>query len=128
MITHVTRLLIVASAFVIFAMVAAPSVKAQSKYDGRWSTLLVTKSGPCGPSYRAAVQVMNGVVGLEGGSDALSGRVLPDGSVTVRGNLGPNNGIAWGRLSSNAGTGRWRVHMQSGRCSGVWTARRRISR
>ncbi|HEY2533520.1 MAG TPA: hypothetical protein VGJ20_37250 [Xanthobacteraceae bacterium] len=123
--TYAARLLILASAFVIFAIAAVPSAKAQSKFDGEWSAVLVTKSGPCDPAYRGAVQVMNGVVGVEGGNNVLSGRVSPNGVVTVRGNLGPNVGTAWGRLSGDAGTGRWRVHMRNGRCSGVWTARRR---
>jgi hypothetical protein len=124
MITHATRLLILVSAFVISAIAAAPSVKAQTKFDGKWSAELVTKSGPCDPAYRGTVQVTNGVVGLEGGNYALSGTVSPDGFVTVKGTLGQNSGVAYGRLSGNAGSGKWLVHVENGRCSGVWTARR----
>lgn len=88
----------------------------------------MTRSGPCGPAYRAAVQVINGIVEVEGAGDVLTGRVLPNGSVTVRGSMGANSGIAWGRLSRSSGRGRWRARMQGGECFGVWTAQRLISR
>ena len=125
MIISAARLIIFATAFVASAIAANPSAKAEGKFDGRWSAVLVTKSGPCDAAYRGAVQVINGIVEVEGANNVLSGRVSPNGSVTVRGSMGANlYGVAWGRLSGNSGGGRWRVHMQNWKCFGVWTARR----
>ena len=120
------RLIIFPTAFVASATAANPSAKAEGKFDGRWSAALATKSGPCDAAYRGAVQVINGNVEVQGApNNVLSGRVSPNGSVTVRGALGANlNGIAWGRLSGNSGSGSWRVHLQNGECLGVWTAQR----
>ena len=125
MISPATRLIIFTTAFAASAA-ANPSVKAAGKFDGRWSAVLATKSGSCDAAYRGAVQVINGIVQVEGApNNVLSGRVSPSGSVTVRGALGANlYGIAWGRLSGNSGGGRWRLHMENGKFFGVWTARR----
>ena len=113
MISPATRLIIFTTAFAASAA-ANPSANAEGKFDGRWSAVLATKSGPCNVAYRGAVQVINGIVQVEGApNNVLSGRVSPSGSVTVRGALGANlYGIAWGRLSGNSGSGRWRVHME----------------
>ena len=126
MLSPATRLIIFTTAFVASATAANPSAKAAGKFDGRWSAVLATKSGPCNVAYRGAVQVINGIVQVEGApNNVLTGRVSPNGSVTVRGALGANlNGIAWGRLSGNSGGGRWRVNMQDQKCFGVWTAQR----
>jgi hypothetical protein len=113
------RLIIITTAFVALVTVANPSAKAESRF-----AVLATKSGPCDAAYRGAVQVTNGIVQAEGvANNVLSGRVSPNGSVSVRGaaNL---YGIAWGRLSGNSGAGSWRVQMQNEKCFGVWTARR----
>ena len=122
----IARLIMFATAFVAPAIAANPSAKAEGKFDGRWSAVLATRSGPCDATYRGAVQVINGIVQAEGvANNVLSGRVSPNGSVAVRGSMAANlNGTAWGRLSGNSGTGRWQVHMQNGECSGVWTAQR----
>src|SRR3974377_439692 len=124
MISPATRLIIFTTA-VAASAAANPSVKAAGKFDGRWSAVLATKSGPCDAAYRGAVQVINGIVQVESAPNKLvSGLVSPSGSVTGRGALGANlYGIAWGRLPGNSGGGRWRVHMENGKCFGVWTAR-----
>lgn len=125
MIGHAARSIMLITTFVALGIVATPSANAQGKFDGRWSAVVVTKSGPCQRAYRGAVYVSNGGVQVEGTYNALYGRVSPNGSVTATGSMGENYGAAWGRLSGNSGGGRWRVHMQSGNCSGVWTAQRR---
>ncbi len=89
----------------------------------------MTRSGPCDPAYRGAVQVVNGILAVEGDSNGvLTGRVAPNGAVVARGTLGPNYGIASGRLSGNTGGGTWRVRLQNGECSGVWSAQRLMAR
>jgi hypothetical protein len=120
------RLIIFTTALVALVTAANPSAKAESRFDGRWSAVLETKSGPCDAAYRGAVQVTNGIVQAEGvANNVLSGRVSPNGSVTVRGTMAATlYGIAWGRLSGNSGAGSWRVQMQNEKCFGVRTARR----
>ena len=122
----IARLIMFATAFVAPAIAANPSAKAEGKFDGRWSAVLATRSGPCDATYRGAVQVINGIVQVQGApNNVLSGRVSPNGSVTVRGSLSGNlYGTAWGRLSGNSGSGSWRVQVQNGECLGVWTAQR----
>ena len=129
MLSPATRLIIFTAAFVASATAANPSAKAAGKFDGSWSAVLATKTGPCDATYRGAVQVINGIVQVEGApNNVLSGRVSPSGSVTVRGALGANlYGIAWGRLSGNSGGDRWRVHMENDKCFGVLSVRPAIS-
>jgi hypothetical protein len=121
MISPATRLIIVATAFV-----ASATASAAGKFDGSWSAVLATKSGPCDATYQGAVQIINGIVQAQGvTNNVLSGRVSLNGSVTVRGSLTGNlYCTASGRLSGNSGSGSWRVHMQNGECLGVWTAQR----
>lgn len=87
-----------------------------------------TKSGPCQPAYRGAVQIVDGVVDVGTATNALSGLVSPDGAVRATGYMGSNYGVASGRLSGNSGSGTWHAHMQNGNCSGVWTAQRQENR
>ena len=107
-----------------------PGANARSRFDGRWSAVLRTQSGPCQPAYRGAVEVANGVMVVAGitAGNGLSGRVSPNGSVRATGYMGSNYGVASGRLSGNSGGGTWRARMENGSCSGVWTARRQVSR
>jgi hypothetical protein len=120
------RLLMLASLCTAATIAAAPGANAASRFDGRWSAVLRTHSGPCQPAYRGAVEVVNGVLvvaGVTAGS-GLSGRVAPNGSVRATGYMGSNHGVASGRLSGDSGGGVWQVRMDSGTCSGVWTAQR----
>jgi hypothetical protein len=120
------RLLMLASLCTAAAIAAAPGANAASRFDGRWSAVLRTHSGPCQPAYRGAVEVVNGVlvVAAAPSGSGLSGRVAANGSVRATGYMGSNYGVASGRLSGNSGGGVWRVRMDNGACSGVWTAQR----
>jgi hypothetical protein len=72
MISPATRLIIFATAFVASATAAG----AAGKFDSRWTAVLATKSGPCNVAYRGAVQVINGIVEVQGApNNVLSGRV-----------------------------------------------------
>jgi hypothetical protein len=125
---HAARLFMLASLCAAAAAAAAPAADAATRFDGRWSAVLRTKSGPCQPAYRGAVQVVDGVLEVGGATNALSGRVSPSGAVRATGYTGSNYGIATGRLSGNYGSGTWRARMEYGNCSGVWTAQRQESR
>ena len=110
---HAARLLMLASLCTAATVAAAPNANAASRFDGRWSAVMRTQSGPCQPAYRGAVEVVNGVLvvaGVTAGS-GLSGRVSPNGSVRATGYMGKNYGVASGRLSGNSGGGVWRARM-----------------
>ena len=122
--TYPARLLI-ASLCVAAVTAATPRAYAASKFDGTWSAVFRTKSGPCQPAYRGAVQVSDGFIQVASSAGSLSGRVSRNGSVTATGYMGANYGVASGRVSGNSASGTWRAHMATGSCVGVWTAQRR---
>ena len=100
---HPTRLLI-ASPCVAALIATMSSANAASKFDGMWSAVFRTKSGPCQPAYRGAVQVANGVIQIASTAGSLSGRVSRNGSVSATGYMGANTGVASGRVSGNFGS------------------------
>ena len=121
--SHRTHLLI--ASLCVAAMIVTSSANAASNFDGTWSAVFRTKSGPCQPAHRGAVQVVNGVIQIASSAGSLSGRVSRNGSVRATGYMGANYGVASGRVSANFGSGTWRAHMESGNCVGVWIAQRR---
>jgi hypothetical protein len=67
---------------------------ASAAFDGRWSVIISTRSGPCDPQYRFGVSVASG----------------------------PNAANGQGRLMRDYGTGTWRGQGPGGVCSGAWQA------
>lgn len=122
--SHFTRLLI-ASLCVAAVIATMSSANAAGKFDGMWSAVFRTTSGPCQPAYRGAVQVVNGAIQVASTAGSLSGRVSANGSVSATGYMGANMGVASGRVSANSGNGTWRARIEGGNCAGVWTAQRR---
>jgi hypothetical protein len=109
------------------------NANAQNKFDGTWSVVLATNSGPCERTYSGRVQVINSVVHFSGGG--LSGRVTARGAVSVTASMGAGWGVASGQLSTNSGQGTWRSQADyttnfggSWRsqvpCSGSWNAQK----
>jgi hypothetical protein len=92
-------------------------------FDGSWSVLIVTRSGPCGESYRYGVTINNGVV-YSAGVASVHGRVTQNGSVNVSVSSAQGNARGSGKLSRNSGSGSWRGNGPSGTCSGSWSAQR----
>src|SRR5262245_21167928 len=66
MISHSIRAVTLATLFAITMFAAGTSAFAAS-FDGPWSVLVVTRSGPCDQSYRYGVTIRRGVVYYEGG-------------------------------------------------------------
>jgi hypothetical protein len=91
-------------------------------FDGSWSVLIVTRSGPC-ESYRYGVTISNGVVASAGVANVY-GRVSQNGSVSVSVSGPQGNAHGSGKLSRNTGSGSWRGNGPSGTCSGSWSAQR----
>jgi hypothetical protein len=98
---------------------------ARAAFDGRWSVVIGTRSGPCDPQYRFGIRIVNGNITYEGGGAAnAQGQVSPNGTVTVSVSSGPQAAYGQGRLSRNYGTGTWRGQGSGGVCSGTWQASR----
>jgi len=96
---------LIGSLCVATVIATMPTADAASKFDGMWSAVFRTKSGPCQPAYRGAVQVVDGVIQIASTAGSLSGRVSRNGSVSATGYMGANTGVASGRVSGNFGSG-----------------------
>src|SRR5262249_45617726 len=96
-------------------------------YDGNWSVLIVTNSGPCDRGYRYGLAIRGGRGFYEGSLGVnVDGQVASNGAVKVRVSAGSQGAMGTGRLSSTGyGSGSWRGVGSSGSCSGSWTAERR---
>jgi hypothetical protein len=98
----------------------------RTAYDGNWSVLIVTNSGPCDRGYRYGLAIRGGRVFYEGSLAVnVAGQVSGNGFVTVRVSAGSQGATGTGRLSRDYGQGSWRGIGSSGSCSGTWTAERR---
>jgi hypothetical protein len=125
MISHSIRAFCSATAFIALFAVDATAPALAAPFDGQWSVLIITRSGPCDQSYRFGAQIANGVVYYSGGGPvSLSGRVNASGHVSVRVSSGPQYAVGSGRLSRNSGGGTWRGQGPTGACAGVWSASR----
>ena len=99
---------------------------ARTVYDGNWSVLIVTDSGPCDRAYRYGLSIRDGSVIYQGsGSVNVAGRVYRNGEVDVRVWAGPQGAHGYGRLSRRVGGGVWRGTGLMGACGGRWSAERR---
>ena len=95
-------------------------------FDGSWSVIIHTQSGGCGSEYRYGVQIFNGQITTDAGESArLSGRVLPNGAVSVSVSAGGAYAVGQGRLSPTNGGGTWRGQSSGESCAGEWQAARR---
>jgi hypothetical protein len=100
--------------------------RATDAYDGNWSVVISTQSGPCDPSYRFGVQIINGNIVYEGGGVGnAQGKVAPNGAVWVHVAAAGNQAAGEGRLSRDVGAGTWRGQGPGGTCAGSWQAARR---
>jgi hypothetical protein len=101
---------------------AAMPAQAKTNFDGNWSVVIITEKGTCDRSYRYPIRINGGTVGYAGESSFdVSGRVGPNGSVTVSVAKGDRRANGSGKLSGDYGTGSW----TGGECSGTWQAERR---
>ena len=110
-----------------FAATLVPSpASARTPYDGKWSVLIVTDSGPCDRAFRYGLSIRNGSVFYEGSAAVnVAGRVGRNGQVSVKVWSGSQGADGTGRMSRDYGSGNWRGNGSMGTCSGSWTAERR---
>lgn len=102
----------------------AQTAAAQSRFDGRWSVLIVTEKGNCDRAYRYPLLIQDGNV-LYGGKKNfnVSGQVQSSGAVVVNVTQGNQGALGTGRLNGKYGTGQWEA--PAGGCSGRWQAEKR---
>ncbi len=122
-----TRTLLSALAGLALAGAIAPaSAAARTNYDGNWSVLIVTQTGPCDKAYRYGLSIRNGRVSYEGSAPVnVRGGVAGNGRVNVAVTAGAQGANGTGRLSGNSGSGNWIGKGSMGSCSGTWSAERR---
>src|SRR5215204_1266036 len=114
--------LVVLSA-IAFACLAGDQVQARTVFDGGWSVVIAGHIGACaGTSYRFGIQIINGIIRYGGGDAQFSGRVSPNGAVSVNVRSGDQVAAGGGRLGQNTGAGTWRGRSSQGACAGVWSA------
>jgi hypothetical protein len=99
------------------------AARAANSYYGLWSVTIYTQSGNCPRSLRYGVRVVGGRVLTDDQSYQVNGSVAPNGATRVTVSEQGQSASGTGRLSGNAGAGRWRT--STGQCSGQWTAARR---
>src|SRR6185295_3052099 len=120
------RLLPLLSVLAFTAVLSPEPAAARTNYDGNWSVLIVTNSGPCDRAYRYGVSIRGGRVFYEGSAAVnVDGRVSGNGGVSVRLWAGSQSASGAGRLSRDYGSGTWRGAGSSSTCSGSWSAERR---
>jgi hypothetical protein len=110
---------------------AAPASKSQpgqatGAFDGLWSVLIITERGTCDRGYRYAVRIRGGRVGhADPGNSSfrISGSVSSGGAARVSVARGSQSASGTGRMSRDAGSGRWQS--AKGECAGIWQAERR---
>jgi hypothetical protein len=108
------------------AILATAPASARTPFDGLWSVLIITKSGPCDAAYRYGLSIRNGAVIYEGSAAVnVAGSVNGKGAVSVRVSAGSQGASGSGRLGRSSGSGKWRGTGSMGTCAGVWTAERR---
>ena len=120
-----TRLFLAAVALVAASAPAPAVAAAGTNFDGSWSVLIMTSSGPCDRSYRFGLSIRNGDIFYNGSAPVnLTGRVSGNGSLRVHVSAGAQSANGAGRLSRDYGRGHWRGSSASDVCAGSWTAER----
>src|ERR1041385_4328593 len=110
---------LLAAGFVVAAALAPEPAAARTPYDGNWSVLIVTNTGPCDRAYRYGLRIDDGSVIYEGSAPVnVAGRVNRNGVVNVRVWAGSQGASGSGRLSRTAGGGQWRGTGSMGTCAG----------
>jgi hypothetical protein len=103
-------------------LVAVPA-SAATIYDGSWALTIRTTRGACDPTYNFQVNIRNGMI-FHPNLVRLRGRVTGKGAVRVSVAVPGKFAAGSGRMTRNAGRGRWSGHSDNARCSGSWTAQR----
>jgi hypothetical protein len=125
MIRNTAGTILIAATIAAALLTQATFVRAASKYDGAWSVVIYTKTGPCDRAYRFSGQITNGIIAYGGGFGIdFTGRVRSSGAAYVRVSSGSNYALASGRMTVTRGGGVWHGQGPNGYCTGTWSAQR----
>ncbi len=102
----------------------AGDARTTAKYDGAWSVVVYTSSGPCEAAHRFSGQIVNGEISYAYGSLEVTGHVDPSGATKVHVIYGSARGEAHGHMTTMQGSGTWTGDGPDGRCAGTWSATR----
>jgi hypothetical protein len=105
--------------------VAGRDARAEGKFDGPWSVVVYTSTGPCDPSARFSGQIVNSAISYAYGSIEVTGRVEASGATRVQVTYGSAHGEAHGHLTETHGSGTWSGMGPEGHCTGTWSATRK---
>jgi len=94
--------ILLAGAVTAAVLTQATYVRAATKFDGNWSLVVYTRSGPCDASYRFAGQIVNGAVVYGGGGVQVYGRVSPNGAAHLRVSSGSAYAVGSGHCDGDA--------------------------
>ena len=116
-----TRSMAVALAALSTALAGDLTIAAE--FDGVWSVVLTSESGPCAPRRRVVVLVSEGRV-TYGGEERVTatGEVSPSGLVDVHFTYQGDRLEARGSVHRRIGSGSW--SSPTVRCRGSWMARK----
>lgn len=101
----------------------AGATEAKSPFDGPWNISATTTQGSCDRSVHYRITIIDWQV-KSGDITGVSGRVSPNGSVSVTVHRKDGTAVGSGRLSGDSGAGRWTVQSPSKKCAGDWQAQR----
>ncbi|HEY4833973.1 MAG TPA: hypothetical protein VII07_04825 [Bradyrhizobium sp.] len=92
-------------------------------YDGVWNVVFATEAGNCSSNNSVPFTVTGTRVSSAGGGK-VTGGITRGGAVSVQISVGASKASGRGRLSGNAGAGRWTGIITGDQCSGTWQATR----
>lgn len=125
MIIQTARVVFLVATLAAPASMLATGLHAETQFDGPWSVVVRTSTGPCDPSTRFSGQIVNGDISYAYGSLEVTGRVETSGVTHVRVIYGDAHGEAHGRMTATQGSGTWSGDGPNGRCTGTWDATRK---
>ena len=79
MIRNTAGAILLAATLAAAALTQVTDARAASNYDGAWSIVVYTRTGPCDASYRFSGQIVNGVITYGSLGVNLAGRVRSGG-------------------------------------------------
>lgn len=107
----------------VVAVAGSGIAAAGTAYDGTWNLSIVTERGSCDRTYYFQVQVANGIVSHPN-LVRFRGRVSSGGFARLSVSVMDKHASGSGKLTRDAGRGRWTGRSGADRCFGHWTAQK----
>lgn len=124
MIRSLAGAFLLAATLAVSALTPATIAAAGTPFDGQWSVVVYTSSGPCDASYRFSGQIVNGEISYAYSMIEIMGRVEANGATHVKVTASDAHGEAHGHFTATHGSGTWSGTGPDGRCAGTWVATR----